>query len=205
MPAYLCHICLRLCLLCMHNPLQSVSVCIWQSVHACVCSSVCVWGAVFPGLLVIMFLGVMGGTWKPCAAQIKTNKEMMGAPLSPLWPGGPRGGRERETGQGGKEEEVGGRERERKGESEGRRRRRRGGVAWLPLWFVKNALPPKSNGKLLRRSKTHRAEEREKGGVEGRAGEKTVDRCVNRKEVGKRKGGVTCIDMLLDMKREGRV
>lgn len=43
------------------------------------------------------------------------------------------------------------------------------------------------------------------GGVEGRAGEKTVDRCVNRKEVGKRKGGVTCIDMLLDMKREGRV
>lgn len=55
----------------------------------------------------------------------------MGAPLSPLWPGGPRGGRERETGQGGKEEEVGGRERERKGESEGRRRRR--GVAWLPL------------------------------------------------------------------------
>ena len=41
----------------------------------------------------------MGGTWKPCAAQIKTNKEMMGAPLSPLWPGG-RGGRERETGGG---------------------------------------------------------------------------------------------------------
>lgn len=40
------------------------------------------------------------------------------------------------------------------------------------------------------------------GGVDGRVREETVDRCVNRKEVGKRKGGVTCIDMLLDMKRE---
>jgi len=40
------------------------------------------WEDVFPWLLVIMFLGVMGRTWKPCAAQIKTNKEMMGAPLS---------------------------------------------------------------------------------------------------------------------------
>jgi len=78
------------------NP-QAITICecLHLAVRACmcVCMSVCVWGTVFPGLLVIMFLGVMGGTWKPCAAQIKTNKEMMGAPLSPLWPGGPRGAR----------------------------------------------------------------------------------------------------------------
>lgn len=30
------------CLLCMYNPLQSASVCIWQSVHACVCVYECV-------------------------------------------------------------------------------------------------------------------------------------------------------------------
>lgn len=54
----------------------------------------------------------MGGTWKPCAAQIKTNKEMMGAPLSPLWPGGPRGGAR--TGDwAGRERRRGGREGER--------------------------------------------------------------------------------------------
>lgn len=90
------------------------------------------WEDVFPRLLVIMFLGVIGRTWKPCAAQIKTNKEMMGAPLSPHWPGG----------------EV-------QGE---RRRTREGGASWLPLWFVKNALPPISNGKLLSSSKTYRRE-----------------------------------------------
>lgn len=55
------------------------------------------WDDVFPWLLVIMFLGVMGRTWKPCAAQIKTNKEMMGAPLSPHWPGGEVQGERRRT------------------------------------------------------------------------------------------------------------
>lgn len=39
------------------------------------------------------------------------------------------------------------------------------------------------------------------GGSGGRGERKTVDRCVNRKEVGKRKGGFTCIDTQLD--REG--
>lgn len=55
------------------------------------------WEDVFPWLLVIMFLGVMGRTWKPCAAQIKTNKEMMGAPLSPHWPGGEEQGKRRRS------------------------------------------------------------------------------------------------------------
>jgi len=89
------------------------------------------WEDVFPWLLVIMFLGVIGRTWKPCAGQIKTNKEMMGAPLSLHWPGGEEQGK--------------------------RRRSREGGVgaSWLPLWFVKNALPPKSNGKLQSGSKTY--------------------------------------------------
>lgn len=123
----------------------------------CVCISVCGRETVFPGLLVIMFLGVMGGTWKPCAAQIKTNKEMMGAPLSPLWPGGPRGAR---TGRL-RREGTGRRERRREGGVEEEDLGGCRGAGWLPLWFVKNALPPKSNGKLLLWSKTHRAEKME--------------------------------------------
>lgn len=97
-PGYLWHVCSRLCVYCactIHYNLRA-SVSDSLCMHACVYTSVCVRGAVFPGLLVIMFLGVMGGTWKPCAAQIKTNKEMMGAPLSPLWPGGPWGARTRD-------------------------------------------------------------------------------------------------------------
>lgn len=41
-------------------------------------------------------------------------------------------------------------------------------------------------------------------GHEGGEGENTVDRCVcvSRKEVGKRKGGFTCKDMLSDRKRK---
>ena len=46
-----------------------------------------------------------------------------------------------------------------------------------------------------------RGREKEMGGSGGRGERKTVDRCVNRKEVGKRKGGFTCIDTQLD--REG--
>lgn len=49
----------------------------------------------------------MGGTWKPCAAQIKTNKEMMGAPLSLHLPGGEKGG-ECKRGRLGKSSGVGG-------------------------------------------------------------------------------------------------
>lgn len=47
----------------------------------------------------------MGRTWKPCAAQIKTNKEMMGAPLSLHWPGGEEQGKRKRS----REREGGGR------------------------------------------------------------------------------------------------
>lgn len=124
LPEYLpiCAVSAGECVFTVHVQPITICECLYLTVCACMCvkECVCVWGTEFPGLLVIMFLGVMGGTWKPCAAQIKTNKEMMGAPLSPLWPGGPEGG---ENGRLGRE----GRRRRREGWMEGGRRRRGGG------------------------------------------------------------------------------
>lgn len=95
----------------------------------------------------------------------------MGAPLSPLWPGGPRGGRERETGQGGKEEEVGGRERERKGESEGRRRRRRrrGGGSLASSLICKKCITSEIKRKITA-PKQNTQSRREGEGWSGREG-----------------------------------
>ena len=59
---FLAHLLETVCLLCMYNPLESVCACMRVCACAHVYNRVCVRGIVFPGLLVIMFLGVMGGT-----------------------------------------------------------------------------------------------------------------------------------------------
>lgn len=121
----------------------------------------------------------------------------MGAPLSPLWPGGPRGARTGEWGGRG----GGG------GGSEGRRGGGGGGSLASSL-ICKKCITSEIKRKITApKQNTQSRREEEKGRWVGREGGVCVGggcgyACVNRKEVGKREGGFTCIDALLDSKKE---